>query len=91
MLARRKKAEAEEGELMRYVFLFLSRPFTIQSEVWGLGWGTELMMGEQDVPIDALDLRRTPHYGPTRNERCREVISNCDGEEGYLWAWRCAD
>ena len=90
MLARRKKLEAEETELMRLV------PFHKSDlKVWrGCGMHcklTGLMVSKQDVSSHALCLRRTTNDGSARNERCWEVISDCNGEEGHLQAWGRAD
>jgi len=45
----------------------------------------------EDASEHACSLRRAEIVRPTRNEGCREAVSDCDGEEGDFWAWGRAD
>lgn len=46
---------------------------------------------DEDVPKHARSLRRAEITGSTGNKGCGEIVSDCDGEEGYFWAWGSAD
>jgi hypothetical protein len=68
------------------------------TSLWGAGegngeWRLRIYANanEQDVPKYARCLRATTVTGSARDERCRTVIQDCDGEEGGFWTWGRAD